>query len=62
MAQILIPENIYPPRLCSKACGNDNAQKALNGAGAQAKRLYLALMHELWRMAHRQRILPFIGL
>ena len=49
-------------RLCSKECGADRGQKALHRVEARAKRIYPAVMHELLRMAERQRTLPFIGL
>ena len=49
-------------QLCSRGCGADNAKKALHRAEAKARRLHPARMHELLLAAHRQRILPFIGL
>ena len=47
---------------CSKACGADRTRYYLTQAEAHAKRLFPAVMHELLRMAERQRTLPFIGL
>ena len=49
-------------QLCSKECGAYRGQKALHRVEARAKRIYPAVMHELLRVAERQRTLPFIGL
>ena len=49
-------------QLCSRVCRSAHVKKALHRAEAKARRLHPALMHELLLAAHRQRILPFVGL
>ena len=49
-------------QLCSKPCQSDHAKKALHRAEAKARRLHPLLMQELLLAAHRQQLLPFIGL
>ena len=49
-------------QLCSKSCRSDHAKKALHRAETKARRLHPVLMQELLLAAHRQQVLPFIGL